>query len=340
MLEDIKKELLKDPERIKELLGQFGYCNIAIRPTYIQFGRDANSSKKSIVIRLENNSYLYVHDYARNINKDIFSYIATQRNLEFVDILNATKKILNITDYYDFFNRKGIFGGFYERIRKRTFTESKIQEESVLNQFEYVPNLRFLRDHISLESQRYFGIRYDIESQGIVIPIRDSLGQLIGVKERFNYKVKDGDMKYFYSIPCRCSTTLFGYSQNYQYLVDGTIFIGEAEKFVMQCYSYGYRNALALMSGSLSIQQAKLILSLHPKKVIFLHDQGYEKENILKNIDVLKRYSRFSELDVGYWNWQEREYPSKVSPTDMGKEVFERIIREEIVMIGDDEDEL
>ena len=340
MLEDIKKELLKDPERIKELLGQFGYCNIAIRPTYIQFGRDADSSKKSIVIRLENNSYLYVHDYARNINKDIFSYIATQRNLEFVDILNATKKILNITDYYDFFNRKGIFGGFYERIRKRTFTESKIQEESVLNQFKYVPNLRFLRDHISLESQRYFGIRYDIESQGIVIPIRDSLGQLIGVKERFNYKVEDGDMKYFYSIPCRCSTTLFGYSQNYQYLVDGTIFIGEAEKFVMQCYSYGYRNALALMSGSLSIQQAKLILSLHPKKVIFLHDQGYEKENILKNIDVLKRYSRFSELDVGYWNWQKREYPSKVSPTDMGKEVFERIIREEIVMIGDDEDEL
>ena len=340
MLEDIKKELLKDPERIKELLGQFGYCNIAIRPTYIQFGRDADSSKKSIVIRLENNSYLYVHDYARNINKDIFSYIATQRNLEFVDILNATKKILNITDYYDFFNRKGIFGGFYEKIRKRTFTESKIQEESVLNQFEYVPNLRFLRDHISLESQRYFGIRYDIESQGIVIPIRDSLGQLIGVKERFNYKVEDGDMKYFYSIPCRCSTTLFGYSQNYQYLVDGTIFIGEAEKFVMQCYSYGYRNALALMSGSLSIQQAKLILSLHPKKVIFLHDQGYEKENILKNIDVLKRYSRFSELDVGYWNWQKREYQSKVSPTDMGKEVFERIIREEIVMIGDDEDEL
>lgn len=340
MLEDIKKELLKDPERIKELLGQFGYCNIAIRPTYIQFGRDADSSKKSIVIRLENNSYLYVHDYARNINKDIFSYIATQRNLEFVDILNATKKILNITDYYDFFNRKGIFGGFYERIRKRTFTESKIQEESVLNQFEYVPNLRFLRDHISLESQRYFGIRYDIESQGIVIPIRDSFGQLIGVKERFNYKVEDGDIKYFYSIPCRCSTTLFGYSQNYQYLVDGTIFIGEAEKFVMQCYSYGYRNALALMSGSLSIQQAKLILSLHPKKVIFLHDQGYEKENILKNIDVLKRYSRFSELDVGYWNWQEREYPSKVSSTDMGKEVFERIIGEEIVMIGDDEDEL
>lgn len=340
MLEDIKKELLKDPERIKELLGQFGYCNIAIRPTYIQFGRDADSSKKSIVIRLENNSYLYVHDYARNINKDIFSYIATQRNLEFVDILNATKKILNITDYYDFFNRKGIFGGFYERIRKQTFTESKIQEESVLNQFEYVPNLRLLRDHISLESQRYFGIRYDIESQGIVIPIRDPLGQLIGVKERFNYKVEDGDIKYFYSIPCRCSTTLFGYSQNYQYLVDGTIFIGEAEKFVMQCYSYGYRNALALMSGSLSIQQAKLILSLHPKKVIFLHDQGYEKENILKNIDVLKRYSRFSELDVGYWNWQEREYPSKVSSTDMGKEVFERIIREEIVMIGDDEDEL
>ena len=78
MLEDIKKELLNNPEKLKEVLEHFGYCNIVIRPTYMQFGRDEESSKKSIVIKLENNNWLYVHDYARNIQTDIFSYITNQ----------------------------------------------------------------------------------------------------------------------------------------------------------------------------------------------------------------------------------------------------------------------
>ena len=56
MLEDIKKELLNNPEKLKEVLEHFGYCNIVIRPTYMQFGRDEESSKKSIVIKLENNN--------------------------------------------------------------------------------------------------------------------------------------------------------------------------------------------------------------------------------------------------------------------------------------------
>lgn len=49
MLEDIKKELLKDPEKIKDVLEHYGYCNIVIRPTYMQFGRDEQSSKRVLL---------------------------------------------------------------------------------------------------------------------------------------------------------------------------------------------------------------------------------------------------------------------------------------------------
>lgn len=341
MLEDIKKELLKDPEKIKDVLEHYGYCNIVIRPTYMQFGRDEQSSKKSITIKLENNNWLYVHDYARNIQTDIFSYITNQRHVEFIDVLNEVKKVLNITDYSEYFDKRGIFGGFYEKIRKRIISKSKVYDEDILNSFAFNGNLRFLKDHISLASQRYFGIRYDIESQGIVIPIRNEYGELIGTKERFNYDIPDGEMKYFYSHPGRCSTTLFGYCQNYPHLVGNTILVGEAEKFVLQCHSYGYRNAVALMSGSLSSQQAKLIIEAHPKKVIFMHDQGYEYENIKKNLDILRHYSRFSEFEIGYWDWTKSYYAPKVSPTDMGKEKFEYILENEITVTGDmNEEEL
>ena len=260
MLADIKKELINHPDKLKDVLEHFGYCNIVIRPKYISFGRDEKSSKKSIVINLENNEYLYTIDYARNIRKDIFSYIIEQRKVEFIDVLNEVRHALGITDYYDFFDNRGIFGGFYEKIRKRRTNKVNTYDDSILDCYVNCGNTRFLADNISLLSQNFFNIKYDVESQGIVIPIRNQFGQLMGVKERFNYDIPDGEMKYFYAVPCSMSQTLFGYSQNYEFLVDNTIYIFEAEKSCMQCYSYGIRNCVSLGSGSISIQQVKMLL--------------------------------------------------------------------------------
>lgn len=339
MLADIKKELINHPDKLKDVLEHFGYCNIVIRPKYISFGRDEKSSKKSIVINLENNEYLYTIDYARNIRKDIFSYIIEQRKVEFIDVLNEVRHALGITDYYDFFDNKGIFGGFYEKIRKRRTNKVNTYDDSILDCYVNCGNTRFLADNISLLSQKFFNIKYDVESQGIVIPIRNQFGQLMGVKERFNYDVPDGEMKYFYAVPCSMSQTLFGYSQNYEFLVDNTIYIFEAEKSCMQCYSYGIRNCVSLGSGSISIQQVKMLLELNPKRVIFLHDVGYGLENIMRNIDMVKNYSRFTEVELGYWGYFGRGYENKVSPSDLGKECLENILQNEITMIGDEDDE-
>lgn len=339
MLADIKKELINHPEKLKDVLEHFGYCNIVIRPKYISFGRDEKSSKKSIVINLENNEYLYTIDYARNIRKDIFSYIIEQRKVEFIDVLNEVRHALGITDYYDFFDNRGIFGGFYEKIRKRRTNKVNTYDDSILDYYVNCGNTRFLTDNISLLSQKFFGIRYDVESQGIVIPIRNQFGQLMGVKERFNYDVPDGEMKYFYAVPCSMSQTLFGYSQNYEFLVDNTIYIFEAEKSCMQCYSYGIRNCVSLGNGSISIQQVKMLLELNPKRIIFLHDVGYGLENIMRNIDMVKNYSRFTEVELGYWSYFGRGYENKVSPSDLGKGCLENILQNEITMIGDEDDE-
>lgn len=339
ILEEIKKELINHPDKLKDVLEHFGYCNITIRQKYMSFGRDEKSSKKSIVINLENNDYLYVTDYARNIRKDIFSYIIEQRHVTFNDVLGEIKFVLGIADYYDFFDRQGIFGGFYEKIRKRKSNKVNVYDESLLDSYVKSGNLRFLADNISLQAQQYFEIGYDIESQGITIPIRNQIGQLMGVKERFNYDVAIGDMKYFYSIPCAMSQTLYGYSQNYEFLVDNTIYIFEAEKSVMQCYSYGIRNCVALGSGSISAQQIKMLLELNPKKIVFMHDTGYKLEYIMRNIDMVKNYSRFLDIELGFWNYFGREYEDKVSPSDMGKEQMRNILANEITMIGDEDDE-
>lgn len=338
MLEEIKKQLLDNPEYIKELLEHFGYCNIVIRPKYIQFGRDEFSSKKSIVIRLDN-QWLWVNDYARNIQKDIFGYIMEQRKVSFSDVLNAVKQILNIESFYYLTEQKGIFGGFYNRIHKKKYSQSRTYDEEVLDQYQKIPNIKFLKDNISLEAQDYFNIRFDVDSQTIVIPIYNQIGDLIGAKARCNYDVADGEQKYYYHIPCSMSSTLYGYSQNYEYLENNIVYLFESEKSVMQCYTYGIRNCVALGSGSLSIKQARMLHELHPKAIVFMHDVGFDFANIERNITVLKTYSRFSEVQVGYWDYTQGKYLDKVSPSDLGKERLQYIIQNEVHMIGDDDNE-
>ena len=339
MLKEIKKELLDNPEKLKELLEYFNFYNVHIHQSYISFGRAQDTSKKSIVVRLEKNDYLYVTDYARNISKDLFSYISEQRLVDFKDIIGVVRNILGIDDFGLFNESRGIFGGFYEKIRKRSEYSVRTYDESVLDKYIPLANKRFINDNISIAAQQFFGIRYDVESQGIVIPIHNQIGELIGAKVRCNYEVQDGEMKYYYLIPCQASQTLYGYSQNYNYLTNNIIYIYEAEKSVMQCFSYGIRNCVALGSGSISRKQVRMLLELNPKKIIFMHDVGYDLENILRNINMVKNYSRFSEVELGYWDFFDRLYDNKVSASDLGKKELLRIMDTEIKMIGDDEDE-
>ena len=339
MLKEIKKELLDNPEKLKELLECFNFYNVRVHQSYISFGRAQDTSKKSIVVRLEKNDYLYVTDYARNISKDLFSYISEQRLVDFKDIIGVVRNILGVDDFSLFNESRGIFGGFYEKIRKRSEYSVRTYDESILDKYIPLANKRFINDNISIAAQQFFGVRYDVESQGIVIPIHNQIGELIGAKVRCNYEVQDGEMKYYYLIPCQASQTLYGYSQNYNYLTNNIIYIYEAEKSIMQCFSYGIRNCVALGSGSISRKQVRMLLELNPKKIIFMHDVGYDLENILRNINMVKNYSRFSEVKLGYWDFFDRLYDNKVSASDLGKKELLRIMDTEIKMIGDDEDE-
>ena len=208
----------------------------------------------------------------------------------------------------------------------------KTYDESILDEYLKVPNERFQRDNISLEAQMKFGIGYDVGTDRITIPIRDQHGSIIGIKGRRNYETDNvDDPKYLYIIPCQMSKTLFGYSINYSSMYGGTVMVFESEKSVLQCASYGYHNAVALGSNSLSEYQAKIILSLSPQKVIFMLDSDLPLENTKRNIDMLRSVATMRDLQINYFDWTEcLELPAKASPSDEGKEVLEYILAENI----------
>jgi len=337
MLSKIKKELLESPQKLSNVLEHFEYCNIKISQKYIHFGRDGDGSPTSIYIKLKSNDKLYVVDCPKNICCDLFSYIIKQRNVEFENVLNTVKNVLGIQDYYDYFDKSSVFGGFYDKIKRKEGTNVKTYDLDILDQFIYCGNLRFLKDNISLQAQRYFGIRYDVDSQNIIIPIYDQLGQLMGVKSRVNKEVDTTESKYYYPFPCQMSQTLYGYSHNYKYLVNNTIYIFESEKSVMQCYSYGIRNCVAIGSSSISSKQIVMLLELNPTKIIFMHDEGLLFATIKRNIDMIQTYLRMSEVEIGYWDSSEDiDIPEKASASDLRKEKLLQILNTQIIMTGDE----
>ena len=146
---------------------------------------------------------------------------------------------------------------------------------------------------------------------------------MIGIKGRCNYEPEDNEPKYLYIVPCAMSTTLYGYSENYDSLMCADeIYIFEAEKSVMQAYDFGVRNCVALGSNNLSLNQIKLLYFLQPKRVIFMLDKGLDYSQTYNNRDSLLNFCRMNEIEVYMWDWKNSELPDKASPTDHGEDEF------------------
>ena len=331
MIQELKKQLLENPENICSLLEEFEFEHITLKRNEIRFARNREGGQ-NICIKLENNDYLNVTDYARSEHCDIVSYIIKEKHTDFRTVLTTIKRILHLSDDWRPQNRRLIFGGVYEKITHREDSPPETYDESVLDNYLKIPNERFQRDNISLETQMRFGIGYSVETDRITIPIRDQHGSIIGIKGRRNYETDNvDDPKYLYLVACQMSKTLYGYSENYSNMYGKTVMVFESEKSVLQCASYGYHNAVALGNNSLSEYQAKMILSLNPKRVIFMLDNNLPLENTKRDMETLRNAAVMRDLQISYFDWTEcLDLPDKSSPSDEGKEILDNILKENI----------
>ena len=340
-ISDIKELLLKDIDNLVTLLEEYDFCHINLRPNEIRFARD-DKGGRNISIRLQNNEWLNVSDFARGYKGDVFSFIAQERNITFRDVLLTTKKILGLSDNWEPKKKASLFGGIYQHIGKNSKPELKTYDESILEQYPKQGSLRFLMDHISLETQMKFGLAYSIESQRILIPIRDIFGSLAGLKARRNYETdNEEDPKYIYELPTQKAMLLYGAHENYQHLMNADrIVIGESEKFVLACDSYNYNSAVSIMGSMLSSEQAKILLGFNAKEYCFMMDEGLPIETICRNAELLKSFASMREVKITYFDYRDSlSVGEKESPTDGGKENFYYILENEIKELQTEEED-
>jgi DNA primase len=334
VLNEIKERLVENSDKLVELLEEFGFEHINHRGNEIRFARDLQGGS-NISIRLKNNPYCVVFDWSRGVTTDIISYIIQEKSVEFKDVLRATKKILGLGNDWRPQQKKALFGGIYDNIaRLNREIQLKTYDEAVLDKYEKCGSLRFLRDGISLNAQKFWNVRFSIEDNRIIIPIRNEYSEIVGAKGRLNGDADEENPKYLYTIPVAMSQLLYGYSENYQYLYGNDVILVESEKSVMQAWDFGVRNIVALGSHSLSEKQTKLLLQLQPKKIIIAMDEGLGFEHTKRNADMIKNLSGMLAPEIWYWDsTQDLDIGLKCSPTDMGKEKFEEFMNEQLIKI-------
>ena len=340
MLSEIKEQLLEQPDAIIEILTYFDFAHITPSSREIRFARDYKGGK-NISIRLERNECLYVSDWARAVSADIFSYIIQEKGVTFREVIQKTKQVLNLSDDWRPKPKHQLFGGIYNNVTcSNKEVRLKTYGEDILDLYEVCGNLRFLRDGISLEAQRFWDIRFSIECNSIIIPIRNEYGDLVGAKARINWCPQEGESKYYYPVPVQMSQVLYGYSENYQYLYGAeTIYVGESEKFCQQLYTMGIRNCVSIGSHSLSEKQAKLLLQLSPKSVTFMFDEGLDLSETKKNADMIKNVMSMMEIDIYFFDYRDcLDIGCKESPSDNGIDTWNEIVENHIKNIDELED--
>lgn len=346
MFEEIKEKLLEQPESIEHILDAFGFDKIRKNHRELRCAFEPGMNPTAVVIRLQDNENLFVKDYERNLSLDLINYLIKSKNIPFKDVMNAIKQELHLDSIYNYKKKVGLFGGIYSNISRNNGEISvTTYPEEILKQYGNTPNLLWLKDGISLNTQRKWSIGYDVESQRITMPIRTSTGEIMAVKGRANFELDEFTPKYLYIVNGPMSQTLFGYSENYSSLYENEIIIVESEKSVLKLDSWGYNNVVALGSNSLSVAQVKLLMSLNPKCITFMLDKSLPLENTKRNADLLKTFCAMRQLKIRYWNWEDNiTLDDKAAPCDSDKEEFEYIINNEIedidVLDINDEDEI
>jgi DNA primase len=342
-ISDIKERLLEDTGKIVELLEAYDFAHIAPRPQEIRFARD-DKGGRNISIRLQNNEWLNVSDYSHGFRGDIFSYIAQERNVTFREVLQVTKKILNLNDSWEPKKTYQIFGGIYSRIYKQNEYVPPIYSEDILKAYHRCGNLLWLKDNISLEAQKFYDVHFDPVENAIVFPWRDCYGSIIAVKSRYNGEPPEGMSKYYYPLGGSISYSFFNYSQCYEHLYNNAVYLFESEKSCMIAWSRGIKNTLAIGSNSLSPTQCKLLLQLQPKEIYLMLDSDLDLAETRRNAGLIKQYMAMSYVPIKFWDWRNNlSLGAKCSPMDGTLEQWNYILANEIRSIEElteEEDEI
>lgn len=264
------KEYMLDGNYIDVILEDLGCGHISKHDGYYTCSNPDGDNTHAVVVY--ESETLTTINYTRNIAKnktstDIFDLISFYRDCTFPEALKYVHELLGL-DYYKEKDEDIPESLQIIKLLKSMNSGNDDEEleplvpisEKILEYYLPYGNKMFYDDGVSLEVQREFEMCYDPQSNYIIIPIRDSLGSLVGAKGRYLGEPDEFHSKFLYLHKCNKSRIIYGYWQNREYIKNSKyIYIVESEKAVQQLATIGIRNVVSTGGKTISRAQVELI---------------------------------------------------------------------------------
>ena len=333
----MKEYLKNNPEQIEKILSYYNYHSINITDKEIRCAKVGGDNPSGCRIKLNDN--LSATDFTTSYNGDLFGLIATHTGLTYREVLKTIKIMLGgkIEGNYQP-EEEVLFDGFFDTLYIPYEEEKEVTyDESVLDKYNngYKWFKRFADDGILPSSQVKFKIGFSEENNRITIPWRDSEGKLIGVMGRINNDIPT-NFKYIPLIPFPKHKNLYGLYQNKEHIKKSKeVYVFESEKSVLLGDSLNYRNFTSLGGNSISTIQVEQLLKLNVNKIVICLDEGLDTEIIKKDIKTIKDCLFMRDCKVGFILDKNNKYlpkGSKASPIDLGREIFEKLCDECLII--------
>lgn len=292
--------------------------------------------------------YLYKENktfvcYSSCGSMSLFDFVMTMNDCTFAESVQFLEEYFHIGINF----QRGFGRPKREKIEIKPYVKKEVDfneqlpqyDDNILNTFINFHAVEWLEEGISHETMDKYGIKYDIETQGVVIPHYDKDSRLVGIRER-NLDKRQIDMGRKY-VPY----TSFTHRKTYKHPLGKNLYginfnkeainkfkkciIFEAEKSVLKMDTvYGNNNPSVSVGGSsISEYQLNLLKTNGCEKVYLAFDRedGEKWENKLDKI--CQRIVNFG-LECYIIEDKEGKYLNlKSSPIDHGKEVFEILLQ-------------
>lgn len=349
LVEEIKNRLTS--EDVDKLIYSLGGSKGADTDEYniystVCHNHNGNGSYKLYYYKSSKTFYCYTNCQ----NLDVVGLVEHALDLEFKQAVSYLSKLLDIQNTLA---PVGFGNVFYnkpveEHIEEDIDVVLPVVDDNILNLFMDYHCSEWLYEGISHETMSKYNIRYFLDQHKIIIPHYNIDGGLVGIRGRALLKedldkgqkympVYIGNKGYAHSL----MHNLYGLNFTKQIIKNAKkviVFEGEKSVLLMDSF-YGESNCSVAVCGSkIHKAHAKMLLELGVEEVIIAFDKQYRnideknlwRKKIYKSLKHLLPFCRVSiiwdDIDNGLLGYKD-------SPTDMGKEVFEKLLkaREEVI---------
>ena len=290
---EILKDHILENNFIPTILEELGCHHIRKKDGYFQCANPDGDNVTAVCVYENTNltTINYTRDISngKNIHTDLISLVEFYKNETFPYAVKWICDVLDI-DYYSNLDEdlpKSLQLTKMLVEMQSVDTESETEKplkpisEKILSYFKPYVNDMFNEDGVSYETQAEFEIGYDEFTNRITIPIRDDLGNLVGVKARYFYRqVPEDEQKFMYIEKCARSQILYGLYKTINFIQRSQrVFVTEAEKGVQQLYDKGYFESVATGGSKISKSQIDKLTRLCVP-IIFVFDKDITKEEL------------------------------------------------------------